>query len=389
MAIDPALSIVFKLPFQEQESFFKNKLNIPTARWDDLWKGQHARGFMIAGAIKADLLADFRTAVDKAISDGVTLRDFRKDFDRIVAKHGWSYNGSRNWRSEVIYSTNIRTSYAAGRWAQLTDPDMLKFYGCLVYRHGDSRVPRPQHLAWDGVTLPADDPWWDSHYIPNGWGCRCMVFAATKEEWQAAKESGKGEAPPSPIDPKTGEPVGIDKGWGYNVGKASGKDYRVLSDKFETLPADIARKWMDEFLKGPTFERFFAGRIQADFPVAVLGERERRILGAVSQTVWLSEESLRKNRGLIAGNPGHPELTLAEYQLLPEIVTDRAEVIIKDGATTMVFVKLAGRFYHAAIKTTKSRADVFLTSFRRVDDVRREVDRIKRKTGVVVVKDEL
>ena len=389
MAIDPALSIVFKLPFQEQESFFKNKLNIPTARWDDLWKGQHARGFMIAGAIKAELLADFRTAVDKAISDGVTLRDFRKDFDRIVAKHGWSYNGSRNWRSEVIYSTNIRTAYAAGRWAQLTDPDMLKFYGFLVYRHGDSIHPRPLHQSWDGTTLPANDPWWDSHYVPNGWGCKCKVFAATKEEWQAAKESGKGEAPPSPIDPKTGEPVGIDKGWGYNVGKASGKDYRVLSDKFETLPADIARKWMDEFLKGPTFERFFAGRIQADFPVAVLGERERRILGAVSQTVWLSEESLRKNRGLIAGNPGHPELTLAEYQLLPEIVTDRAEVIIKDGATTMVFVKLAGRFYHAAIKTTKSRADVFLTSFRRVDDVRREVDRIKRKTGVVVVKDEL
>ncbi|WP_158302899.1 PBECR2 nuclease fold domain-containing protein [Syntrophus aciditrophicus] len=236
MAIDPALSIVFKLPFQEQESFFKNKLNIPTARWDDLWKGQHARGFMIAGAMKADLLADFRTAVDKAISDGVTLRDFRKDFDRIVAKHGWSYNGSRNWRSEVIYSTNIRTSYAAGRWAQLTDPDMLKFYGYLVYRHGDSIHPRPLHRSWDGTTLPANDPWWDSHYVPNGWGCKCKVFAAGKDEWQAARKNGKGEAPPSPIDPKTGEPVGIDKGWGYNVGKAAfGKSWIQETGKFIEL----------------------------------------------------------------------------------------------------------------------------------------------------------
>jgi hypothetical protein len=41
--------------------------------------------------------------VDKAITGGTTLEDFRKDFDRIVAKHGWDYNGGRNWRSKVIY----------------------------------------------------------------------------------------------------------------------------------------------------------------------------------------------------------------------------------------------------------------------------------------------
>ena len=125
---------------------------------------------MVAGAYKADLLSDFRDAVDKAIAQGTTLEEFRKDFDATVARHGWSYNGTRNWRSEVIYNTNIRTSYAAGRWEQLQDPDVKAFYGYLVYRHGDSRVPRPQHLAWNGLTLPADDPWWKTHYPPNGWG---------------------------------------------------------------------------------------------------------------------------------------------------------------------------------------------------------------------------
>ena len=36
------------LPFAEQIAFFKQKVNLPTQRWDDL--GAHARGFMLAGA---------------------------------------------------------------------------------------------------------------------------------------------------------------------------------------------------------------------------------------------------------------------------------------------------------------------------------------------------
>lgn len=238
--------MAFKLPFREQESFFRNKLNIPTQKWDDLWKGQHAKGFMVAGAYKAELLADFRDSVDEAISQGRTLEDFRKDFDAIVAKHGWSYNGARNWRSEVIYSTNIRTSYAAGRWAQLNDPDVLKAYGYLEYRHGDSIRPRPLHLAWNGTTLPADDPWWQSHYVPNGWGCKCKIFAATKRDHQKAAGKGKGDAPPSPIDPKTGEPVGIDKGWGYNVGEAAANPFKALEGPIKRLPADIREALLKE-----------------------------------------------------------------------------------------------------------------------------------------------
>ena len=45
-------------------------------------------------------------------------------------------------------------------------------------------------------------------------------------------KTGPDQAPPSPIDPKTGEPVGIDKGWGYNVGEAAWG--RKLSDKTMT-----------------------------------------------------------------------------------------------------------------------------------------------------------
>jgi uncharacterized protein with gpF-like domain len=235
------IKAIFSLPFLEQIAFFRKKLNVPTARWDDLWKDQHAKGFMIAGAMKADLLNDFRQAVDKAIAGGSTLADFRQNFDKIVEKHGWSYKGGRNWRTRVIYDTNVRQSFNAGRWEQLTDPDVKAFYGYLIYRHGDSVQPRPEHLAWDGTVLPADDPWWNTHMPQNGWGCKCRVFAATREEFTAA--GSKGSAPPSPIDPKTGEPAGIDKGFGYNVGKAKmEQSHKILESAAARLPQDLAAR---------------------------------------------------------------------------------------------------------------------------------------------------
>ena len=48
----------------------------------------------------------------EAIADGTTLDEFRDDFDGIVEKHGWSYNGSRGWHSRVIFDTNVNMAYA-------------------------------------------------------------------------------------------------------------------------------------------------------------------------------------------------------------------------------------------------------------------------------------
>lgn len=56
---------------------------------------------------------------------------------------------------------------------------------------------------------------------------------------------------------------------------------------------------------------------------------------------------------------------------------------------TIVFISLKGFFYQAVIKSTKSGQSLFLTSFRRVDDVKREIERLKSKKGVKVSRDEI
>lgn len=354
---------VFNLPFEEQITFFRNKLNVPTHRWDDLWEAQHAKGFMVAGAYKADLLADFRDAVDKAIARGTTLEEFRRDFDGIVARHGWSYKGGRNWRSEVIYSTNIRQSYNAGRWKQLTDPDQLKVLPYLTYRHGDSRVPRPEHLSWDGITLPADHPWWKTHYPQNGWGCKCTVFGATRREYEASRAAGRGEAPDTAIDPKTGEPAGIDKGFGYNVGMAGEeRGYAILTEKFESLPNDIARKWMASYVGEPAFERFIGGKIDGNFPVAVLDRSTMKHLETSRQAVWLSADTISRHA------TKHPEIGLAEYRMLPEII-DTGE-IYRSGEDRIIYLWRDGKLYRAALKKTKGdKGNYVLTMFQTTDKV--------------------
>jgi uncharacterized protein with gpF-like domain len=39
---------------------------------------------------------------------------------------------------------------------------------------GDSRV-RQSHKKLDKIILPMDHPFWDTHYPPNDWNCRCTV----------------------------------------------------------------------------------------------------------------------------------------------------------------------------------------------------------------------
>lgn len=364
----------FGLPFKEQETFFRGKLNIPTLKWDDLWKEQHARGFMIAGAYKADLLTDFRHAVDKALTRGTTLEEFRRDFDAIVARHGWSYKGGRNWRTEVIYSTNLRQSYNAGRWEQLQEPSVMEAYPYLEYRHGDSKKPRPQHLAWHGLVLHRDDPFWDMHMPQNGWGCRCSVLAATKRDWQKAGSQGKTSAPPERIDPKTGEPEGIDPGFGYNVGKAA-QGWRVLTDKFETMPNDVAQKWMASYVQGPAFGRFIAGKIKGEFPVAVMDGPTQKAVGAKAQTIWLSDATLAAHLAK------HPEIGLEQYRLLPEIINGGE--VYRQGNVRLIYLWRDGKLYRAGVKRTKDKTgNYILTLFETTDEtalknVRTKYERIR------------
>lgn len=243
------------LPFQEAIDYFRQKVNLPTDRWDDLRHGAHVRAFSVAGVTRDDILTTFRREIDRALTEGGDLDQFRKVFDAVVDSTGWDFRarGStdearRAWRSRVIFQTNMRTAYMAGRFSQLRDPDMLRLRPYWRYRHGDSRRPRPLHLAWDGLVLRADDPWWEVHFPPNGWGCSCDVEAIGPRQLARMGRTGPDAAPQDGTwtgrDPRTGEAetrhLGVDRGWEYNVGQSwvDGLVPRELAAPLEPGPSE-------------------------------------------------------------------------------------------------------------------------------------------------------
>ncbi len=232
-------------PFAEQVAFFKKKLNLPSERWDDILRQAHDRAFMVAGAQGADLLTDLHNALNQAIEQGTGIEAFRKDFKQIVAKQGWTgWTGEESeartaWRTKVIYQTNMATSYAAGRWKQLQDPELLKVMPYWQYVHLDSVLhPRLLHQSWNGLTLPPDHGFWLTHFGPNGWGCKCTVKAVTKAKFMQAVANGRGPA----NAPPAGSTEGIDDGFQYAPGANVDMPLaQAVQDKLITYPKAISR----------------------------------------------------------------------------------------------------------------------------------------------------
>jgi uncharacterized membrane protein len=135
-----------------------------------------------------------------------------------------------NRRLQLIYDVNLRQSNAAGRWERIERNKAL--FPLVLYRTMQDEKVRVAHAAWNGVALPVDHSFWQTHYPPNGWRCRCIAFATNERDLQRRADRGekiKRQAPPVKyidyVNPHTDEvravPLGIDPGFGYNPSRAA------------------------------------------------------------------------------------------------------------------------------------------------------------------------
>jgi SPP1 gp7 family putative phage head morphogenesis protein len=221
-------------------AYFRQKGLSPSFAWQDVWQDEHAKGFAIAKMVERDQLEHAYEQISRAIGGETNYDTVINELTKRWQADGWwgvqevtdpltgklrtVQLGSQR-RAQFIVETNARVANMAGRWNRLWANRKNKPY--LIYISRLDGRERPEHRAWHGTILPIDHPWWDSHYPPCGWRCRCRVLAFSARELEA-RGLKVTEPPKFPlrqyINPRTGEiskvEQGIDPGWSHNVGKS-------------------------------------------------------------------------------------------------------------------------------------------------------------------------
>lgn len=83
-----------------------------------------------------------------------------------------------NWL-KTEYNQAVASAQMAEKWAGFEEN--ADIYPNLEYRAVTDDQTRPEHAALNGIIRPINDPFWDTNYPPNGWGCRCSVTQTDKE----------------------------------------------------------------------------------------------------------------------------------------------------------------------------------------------------------------
>lgn len=231
----------FKLAPQDAVDYLRKKGYKITFDYHEMIREEHAFNFTVAKATSIDILQDIRAEVDKALADGTTLETFRKNLRPTLADKGWwgkklmvdPKTGEEKLvqlgsprRLQIIFDTNLRTSYAAGRWENIDKAKKLRPY--LRYIAILDERTREQHRHWNDTVKPVDDPFWNDHYPPNGWRCRCSVQQLSERDMKRlgleVTTTNPDGAPRTFLDKRTGDtvllPPGLDPSFAYNVGKA-------------------------------------------------------------------------------------------------------------------------------------------------------------------------
>lgn len=122
------------------------------------------------------------------------FNEFKRKVDVVHKKYNNNY-------LQAEFQTAKRSAQASRQWKGFeTNKDL---FPNLKYMTVDDDKVRLNHQDLHGIIKPVDDPFWNTHYPPNGWRCRCYV----KPTSEAATKSKISIQP--------------DKGFGLNVGKTN------------------------------------------------------------------------------------------------------------------------------------------------------------------------
>lgn len=347
----------------------------PRFSWLDVWGEEHAHAFTVAKAVEVELLTAFRDSLKGAIDKGQGFETWRAGLKPELERLGWwgkrrvvdptgadkptavDYSSPR--RLKTIFSSNMRAARAAGQWERIQRTKAALPF--LLYVRTTAAEPRREHLRWAGVILPVDDPFWRTHFPPNGWGCKCAVRQVTGREARSklAEEGYTDQAPPLEEKPfrnrRTGAvtmvPDGIDPGWHTNPGLARARTLVTgLHERIEEAGPAVARRAIAELLDTPAPRVLAKLDEKLQLPVAV-AETLQRDLDARSALLVVPNETVRRK------SARHAPVSVDTFGLAQRIV-DEGRVVDEgrsEGRARTVFAEIDGVWWELVVLVSKAR----------------------------------
>ncbi|WP_081696415.1 phage minor head protein [Thiomicrorhabdus sp. Kp2] len=380
---------------KETLKWFKSKGIQPSFNWKDVWQEEHAIAFTVAKATEFDVLEAIKLATQQAISQGQTLAQFQKELKPQLIKLGWwgrqdktdpltseTYEvqlGSPR-RLKVIYRTNLRTARAAGQYERAQKTKAAMPY--LMYELGPSRNHRDEHVSWSRIILPIDHPFWQTHYPPNGWGCKCRVRQISAAE--AERLGGVSKDPHIQyrdwLNERTGEllqvPQGIDPGWDYNPGIARLKSldehlYRKSPGLVKhTLQSDIRQQHYQSWLKKVYDDNLRKGR---SISVAVM---QSTVLGFMAKHLKTPQGLVTLDDRLLVGKKSQRHdaqgnsPTYQQWSDLPQLIQQPHQVLWdRKNKTVLYLVKTEQGMLKIAVNGQGKIATVYQVQTKDLEDL--------------------
>lgn len=170
--------------FDEAVEWFQNRAVITKERALELDLDARQRAFWVGGGLQLSQVQRVFDEIGKAIESGEPFEAWRERMRFALRDDA---------HAETVFRNAAQRAYSAGRWRQMTDPEVAKWRPYLMYDAVlDSRttdICRPL----DATVLPIDHPFWQTHVPPLHHRCRSGLRSLRKAD---AERRGITNVPP-------------------------------------------------------------------------------------------------------------------------------------------------------------------------------------------------
>lgn len=188
-----------RAPRESAIKLWEQRQVLPPEEFAALSDELKGKAFTYAELARTDLISSVHAELGRQLKTGeLELKRFETFVEERLKKAGWT--GPAPSHVETVFRTNVASALTSGRYADQTQPAVLKALPFWEIRGVTDARQRPTHKAAHGTILPADHPFWRVAYPPFGFNCRCQVIARTRS-WVDRNNARIGPVPRNLPDP--------------------------------------------------------------------------------------------------------------------------------------------------------------------------------------------